>query len=50
MILSEIYLDLLNLKKYEINLLNIKGIGAFHLQGFDQFERYLPAVIEEENF
>ena len=34
----------------KINLLNIKGIGAFHLQGFDQFERYLPAVIEEEKF
>ena len=34
----------------KINLLNIKGIGAFHLPGFDQFERYLPAVIEEENF
>jgi DNA processing protein len=32
----------------KINLLNIKGIGAFHLQGFDQFDRYLPAVIEEE--
>lgn len=34
----------------KINLLKIKGICAFHLQGFDQFERYLPAVIEEENF
>ena len=38
------------LNETKINLLKIKGIGAFHLQGFDQFERYLPAVIEEEKF
>ena len=38
------------LNEKKINLLKIKGIGAFHLQGFDQFERYLPAVIEEEKF
>ena len=38
------------LNEKKINLLKIKGIGAFHLQGFDQLERYLPAVIEEEKF
>jgi DNA processing protein len=34
----------------KINLLKIKGIGAFHFQGFDQLERHLAAVIEEEKF
>ncbi|MDB9988089.1 DNA-processing protein DprA [Flavobacteriaceae bacterium] len=34
----------------KINLLKIKGIGTFHLQGFDQLERHLAAVFEEEKF
>ena len=38
------------LNEKKINLLKIKGIGAFHLQGFDQFERYLPVVTGEEKF
>ena len=38
------------LNETKINLLKIKGIGAFHLQGFDQLECYFPAVMEEEKF
>ena len=38
------------LNETKINLLKIKGIGAFHLQGFDQLERNFPAAIEEEKF
>ena len=38
------------LNETKINLLKIKGIGAFHLKGFDQFECYLPAVTGEEKF
>ena len=38
------------LNEKKINLLKIKGIGAFHLQGLDQFERYLPVVTGEEKF
>jgi len=34
----------------KINLLKIKGTGTFHLQGFDQLERHLAAVFEEEKF
>jgi len=34
----------------KINLLKTKGICTFHLQVFDQFERYLPAVMEKEKF
>ena len=34
----------------KINLLKIKGIGTFHLQGFNQFETYFSTVLEEEKF
>jgi len=36
--------------KKKINLLKIKGIGTFHLQGFNQFETYFSTVLEEEKF
>jgi DNA processing protein len=37
-------------KESKINLLKIKGIGAFHLQGFNKFERCFSTVLEEEKF
>ncbi len=37
-------------KESKINLLKIKGIGTFHLQGFNKFETYFSTVLEEEKF
>tara|TARA_Y100000389_G_scaffold198360_1_gene234734 strand:- start:670 stop:1023 length:354 start_codon:yes stop_codon:yes gene_type:complete len=37
-------------KESKINLLKIKGIGTFHLQGFHKFERCFSTVLEEEKF
>ena len=38
------------LKEKKSNLLKIKGIGIFHLKGFDRHESYFPAVNQEEIF
>jgi len=38
------------LNEKKINLLKIKGVGAFHLQGFDQFERYFLRLLKRKSF